>query len=166
MILLRCLVYNALTYCLLLDVWRWLMLDLEARMVGGSWLASRRGACVCVCVCVSHGHCRCWQRAVRARSLHATAAHLLIAACQDLSSAQLYLLSQTAFQLNCLSRHWHSYLLLAIVSWYCVSHQCQFRFNCAGFIPSCPISVSNFFVSRHPVSFLPPWNARSLLHSY
>lgn len=68
-------------------------------MVGGSWPVSRRGACV------SHRCCQSWQRAGRARSLHATAAHLLIAACQDLSSAQLYLLSQTAFQLNCLSRH-------------------------------------------------------------
>jgi hypothetical protein len=75
------------------------MPGLEARMVGRSWPVSCRGARV------SHRHCLCWQRAVRARSLHGTAAHLLIAACQDLSSAQLYLLSQPAFQLNCLSRH-------------------------------------------------------------
>jgi len=77
------------------------MVDAGSRspMVGGSWPVSRRGACV------SHRCCLCWQRAGRASSLHAAAAHLLIAACQDLSSAQLYLLSQTAFQLNCLSRH-------------------------------------------------------------
>jgi hypothetical protein len=39
-----------------------------------------------------------------------------------------------------LSRHWHSYLLFAIVPWCYFGHQCQFRINCAGFISSCPIS--------------------------
>lgn len=95
-----------LLFCLqcgsLLSITRRLeMVDAGSRspMVGGSWPVSRR------CACVSHRRFLCWQRAGRARSLHAKAAYLLIAACQDLSSAQLCLLSQTAFQLNCLSRH-------------------------------------------------------------
>lgn len=57
-------------------------------------------------------HCLCW---LLARAVRATAAHLLIGACQDLSSAQLCLLSETAFQLNCLSRHCRCYLLYSIV---------------------------------------------------